>query len=275
MLNWYFKTLFKSFSFEITHKIALRCPYFCDLPRFCVLAPDFNWSCRDLIIQSFPIVQNIYNLLWSCGLGTWLQLDLDRFNCSKLKLVNLFIKLIQAANDLAIFCDLVLWLHLDLSIIGKKKLREDENLIYRPSPAIAISFFCRDVPCSTMGRAGDHPGIDEGGNCKRAKLSFAAGDQTEPFFWMKFLNSFLIFYNNFPHHSAIHITWSIRPTESKSGCEVAATTFPSSSSSRLFFSRNSSIRLDWYLWEEQLASTGLRSNTLWLWPLARNIWKWF
>ena len=121
MLNWYFKTLFKSFSFEITHKIALRCPYFCDLPRFCVLAPDFNWSWRDLIIQSFPIVQNIYNLLWSCGLGTWLQLDLDRFNCSKLKLVKLFFfKLFLAANDLAIFCDLVLWLHLDLSIIGKK-----------------------------------------------------------------------------------------------------------------------------------------------------------
>ena len=116
----------------------------------------------------------------------------------------------------------------------RKKLREDENLIYRPSPAIAISFFCRDVPCSKMGRAGDHPGIDEGGNCTRAKLSFAAGDQTEPFFWMKFLNSFLIFYNHFPHHSAIHITWSIRPTESKSGCEVAATTFPRSSSSRLF-----------------------------------------
>ena len=90
MLNWYFKTLFKSFSFEITHKIALRCPYFCDLPRFCVLAPDFNWSWRDLIIQSFPIVQNIYNLLWSCGPGTWLELDLDRFNCSKLKLVKLF-----------------------------------------------------------------------------------------------------------------------------------------------------------------------------------------
>ena len=122
MLNWYFKTLFKSFSFEITHKIALRCPYFCDLPRFCVLAPEFNWSCRDLIIQSFPIVQNIYNLLWSCGPGTWLELDLDRFNCSKLKLVNLFFKLFLASNDLAIFCDLVLWLHLDLSIIDTKKV---------------------------------------------------------------------------------------------------------------------------------------------------------
>ena len=122
MLNWYFKTLFKSFSFEITHKIALRCPYSCDLPRFCVLAPDFNWSWRDLIIQSFPIMQNIYNFLWSCGLGTWLQLDLDRFNCSKLKLVKLFFfKLFLAANDLAIFCDLVLWLHLDLSHLSSER----------------------------------------------------------------------------------------------------------------------------------------------------------
>ena len=34
------------------------------------------------------------------------------------------------------------------------------------------------------GWAGDRPRRDEGGNCKRAKLSFAAGDQTEPFFWM-------------------------------------------------------------------------------------------
>ena len=73
------------------------------------------------------------------------------------------------------------------------------------------------------GWAGDRPGIDEGGNCKRAKLSFAAGDQTEQFFWMIFLNSFLIFF---------------------------------------FFSKNNSIRLDCYLWEEQLASTGLRSITL-------------
>ena len=42
-----------------------------------------------------------------------------------------------------------------------------------------------------------------------------------------------------------------------------------------YFSKNNSFRLDCYLWEEQLASTGLRSITLWLWPLAINIWKWF
>ena len=143
--------------FHLRSPIKLRC-----IAQISAIFQDFV-SCSGLHLSgpgeirllkvffyNFPIVQNIYNLLWSCGLVPWLQLDLERFDCSKLKLFNFFFKLSHAANDLAIFCDIVLWLHLDLSIIGKK-LHEDENLILRPSPAIAISFFCCNVPCSTMG----------------------------------------------------------------------------------------------------------------------------
>ena len=170
MLNWYFKTLFKSFSFEITHKIALRCPYFCDLPRFCVLAPDFNWSWRDLIIQSFPIVQNIYNLLWSCGPGTWLELDLDRFNCSKLKLVKLF--LFQTFPRCKWFGNF-LW---SCALITSSSIhhRQEKSCAKMKTWSIVHHRQLQSAFSPAMslvqrwGWDGDRPGIDEGGNCKRA-----------------------------------------------------------------------------------------------------------
>ena len=174
MLNWYFKTLFKSFSFEIAHKIALRCPCFCDLQRFRALVPDYNWAWRDSIVQSFLKLSHCAKylqssvILWSSDLITNRS---GEFWLFKVKTCQpFFFKLSHAANDLVIFCDLVLWLHLDLSIIGKKSCAKMKTWSIVHHRQLQSAFSAAMSLVQRWGSAGDHPGIDEGGNYKRARF---------------------------------------------------------------------------------------------------------